>query len=391
MYAAAATDFSVVEGGPTYRILLQLGLLKRETQTNYRTAIAFALVSWLPLAVLSAIEGVAIGKTVAIPFLYDIAAYTRFLIAIPILVIAEAVIGAHLAEVAAHFVISGLVSKEEYPSFNAAANNCIKQRDSAANEGIVLLISYASAVIFIWTLAPGVSTWRSVPSGSSYTFTLAGWWYAFVSIPIFQFLMFRWLFRLLIWSRFLWRMSKLRLRLMPTNPDKAGGLGFVGESHKHFGLIAFALGVVFAGIFANDVMFGKVPVQIFKAPGVVLTVLAILIFEGPLLFFAPRLASVRRKGLLEYGKLSIDYTTEFHEKWINGKRPTDEPLVGNADIRSLADLANCFDIIERMRIVPFDLRAILWLALSFLVPMLPLLVTVIPLSEIIETLLKLMG
>jgi hypothetical protein len=267
----------------------------------------------------------------------------------------------------------------------------MKLRDSAANEGIVLLISYASAVIFMWTLAPGVSTWRSVPSGSSYTFTLAGWWYALVSVPIFQFLMYRWLFRLLIWSRFLWRMSKLNLRLMPTNPDKAGGLGFVGESQKHFALIVFALGAVFAGIFGNDVLFGKTPVQTFKTPVIALAVLAILIFEGPLLFFAPRLRKIRRKGLLEYGKLSIEYTTEFHEKWIGGKRPADEPLVGNADIQSLADLGNSFEMIERMRIVPFDLRAILWLVLCFLLPMFPLLLSVVPLSEIIETLLKLMG
>jgi hypothetical protein len=391
MYSATTTDFSVVEGGPTYRILLQLGLLKRETQTIYRTAIAFALVSWLPLAVLSAIQGLAIGKTVAIPFLYDIAAYTRFLIAVPLLVIAEVVIGAHLAEVAAHFISSGLVPEDEYPSFNAAAKDCMKQRDSAANEAIVLLLSYASAVIFMWTFSPGVSTWRSVPSGSIYTFTLAGWWYALVSVPIFQFLMYRWFFRLLIWSRFLWRMSRLNLRLMPTNPDKAGGLGFVGESQKHFAIIAFALGAVLAGIFGNDVLFGKTPVQTFKTPVIALAVLAILIFEGPLLFFAPRLRKIRRKGLLEYGKLSIDYTTEFHEKWIAGKRPADEPLVGHADIRSLADLGNSFEMIERMRIVPFDLRAILWLVLWFLLPMLPLLLSIIPLSDIIETLLKLMG
>jgi hypothetical protein len=341
--------------------------------------------------VLSAIEGVAIGKTVAIPFLYDVAAYARFLIAVPILVIAEAVIGAHLSEVASHFISSGLVSKKEYPSFNAAANDCIKQRDSAANEGIVLLISYASAVIFMWALAPRLATWRLVPSESSYNFTLAGWWYALVSIPIFQFLMFRWLFRLLIWSKFLWRMSELNLRLMPTNPDKAGGLGFVGEGQEHFAIIAFALGTVLAGIFANDLIFGGVPIQRFKTPVIVLGVLAILIFEGPLLFFAPRMMIVRRKGLLEYGKLSIDYTTEFHEKWIDGERPLDEPLVGNADIQSLADLGNSFEMIERMRFTPFDLRDILWLAFLFIAPMLPLLVSVLPLSEVIETLLKLMG
>jgi hypothetical protein len=203
--------------------------------------------------------------------------------------------------------------------------------------------------------------------------------------------MYRWFFRLLIWSRFLWRMSRLNLRLMPTNPDKAGGLGFVGESQKHFAIIAFALGAVFAGIFGNDVLFGKTPVQTFKTPVIALAVLAILIFEGPLLFFAPRLRRIRRRGLLEYGKLSIEYTTEFHEKWIRGKGLADEPLVGNADIRSLADLGDSFEMIERMRIVPFDLRAILWLVLSFLLPMLPLLLSVIPLSEIIETLLKLMG
>jgi hypothetical protein len=48
-------------------------------------------MTWFPLLVLSLLQGLAIGHGGRIPFLYDLAAYTRFLVAIPLLILGKVV------------------------------------------------------------------------------------------------------------------------------------------------------------------------------------------------------------------------------------------------------------------------------------------------------------
>jgi hypothetical protein len=71
------------------------------------------LLTWVPLLVLSAVQGLAMGHRVELPFLYDFAAYTRFLVAVPLLILAEGIEG-QMAAVAAHFVKSGLVPERNF-------------------------------------------------------------------------------------------------------------------------------------------------------------------------------------------------------------------------------------------------------------------------------------
>jgi hypothetical protein len=77
--------------------------------------------------------------------------------------------------------------------------------------------------------------------------SLAGYWYVLVALPIFQFLLLRWIYRMFNWSLFLWKASRLDLRLSAARPDAAGGLGFLGKSPIPFGTITFALSTVVSG------------------------------------------------------------------------------------------------------------------------------------------------
>ena len=63
---------------------------------------------------------------------------------------------------------------------------------------------------------------------------------------------------------------------------------------------------------------------------------------------------------------------EFDAKWLRGGAPADEPLVGSADIQSLADLANSFEVVQTMRIAPVTKEAIVQLAAATLAPLVPL-------------------
>jgi len=111
---------------------------------------------------------------------------------------------------------------------------------------------------------------------------------------------------------------------------------------------------------------------------------------GPLLVFAPKLAAAKRAGLGEYGTLAQRYVHEFDRKWLRGGAPADEPLIGSADIQSLADLGNSFEVVKGMRLTPFTVQTILHLAVVTLAPVVPLTLTMISLEELLTQGLKIL-
>ena len=103
--------------------------------------------------------------------------------------------------------------------------------------------------------------------------------------------------------------------------------------------------------------------------------------------FAPKLLALKRQGRREYGALAARYTREFHAKWIEGAAPPDEPLLGSADIQSLADLANSYEVVRGIGAVPFGRDTIIQVAVPALIPFVPLALTVVPAEEILKKLL----
>ena len=211
-------------------------------------------------------------------------------------------------------------------------------------------------------------------------------WYGYVSLPIFQFLLCRWYFRLFIWMRFLWQVSRIQLSLVPTHPDRIGGLGFLTNTVYAFTLLALAHGALLAGLLANRIFFLGAALLNYKAEIAVMVIFMLCLVLGPLLVFAPQLAQAKRTGLREYGTLAERYVRGFDEKWLRGGAPPDESFVGSGDIQSLADLGNSFEVVRTMRIAPFTKENILHLVAATLAPIVPLALTMMPLEELLKTL-----
>jgi hypothetical protein len=96
---------------------------------------------------------------------------------------------------------------------------------------------------------------------------------------------------------------------------------------------------------------------------------------------------VKRISLREYGTLAERYVREFDAKWLRGGAPADDPLVGSADIQSLADLGNSFEVVRTMRIALFTKEAIIQPAAVMIAPVAPLVLTMMSLDEILKKLL----
>ncbi len=249
-----ARPFLLMEGGPLFNIQKRVGLIKHNAPFLKRRAVLAALVTWLPLLILSAIQGRAFGHSVPVPFIRDFSVYTRFLLGIPLLLLAENILGPHLAEAAAHFVTSGVVIEKDYQRFDQIIDRGLRARNSILAEVFLVILAYVGSSLAFRATAIPVSTWYATHTESGEPLTWAGLWLKWFCIPLFQFLILRWLWRLFLWFQFLGRVRKLDMQLFPTHPDQAAGLGFVGDAQRFFGIILFAFSLSSTGVMARDIV-----------------------------------------------------------------------------------------------------------------------------------------
>lgn len=383
-------DFSLVLGGPLYQIWRRTHLCGDTLQLMHRRIVSFILLTWAPLLLLSIAEGHAWGG-VKLPFFYDIAIHVRLLFALPLLILAELYVHQRMRLVVSQFVARGLIPDEARPKFDAAIHSALRLRNSVTAELLLLAFVYIMVVFFEWhsKMTYFVTSWPSTEVNGKLHLSLAGWWLGCVSLPLFLFMLLRWYFRLGIWSRFLWQVSRVKLSLMPTHPDRSGGLGFLSLVSKAFEPLLLAQGALLAGVMANRIFYMGANLAEFKLEFFGLVAVIVFAILGPMLVFIPQLATAKRYGTLNYGILAQRYVREFDRKWLHGGAPAGEPLIGTPDIQSLADLDNSFGLVNKMRLVPFNLKTVVQLAVVTLLPVAPLLLTLVPLEELFNRLFKL--
>jgi hypothetical protein len=382
-------DFSLVHGGQLFQLFLRARLSNDALELARQRIIVIALLAWLPLLLLSALEGHLLGGNVAVPFLMDVEVHIRFLVAIPLLVGAELVVHRRMRPLVQQFLARKLIPKNAMPRFDAAIQSAFRLRNSTLAEILLLGFVYGVGILILWRhfMVIDTTTWYATPTAEGPSFSLAGMWYAYLSVPIFQFLLLRWYFRLFIWMRFLWQVSRIDLNLVPTHPDRAGGLGFLSATVFAFIPLLMAHGAIVAANIANRIFFLGSTLPAFKGEIGVMVVFLLCVFLGPLLVFAPQLAEAKRTGLREYGNLAQRYVREYDTKWLRGGAPADEPFVGSGDIQSLADLGNSFEVVQTMKVAPVSKDAILRLTAAVLAPVVPLMLTMMPLEELLTKLL----
>ena len=242
--------------------------------------------------------------------------------------------------------------------------------------------------IFRNQIALGAPSWYANPDGAQTNLTFAGYWYVYVSIPFFQFILLRWYLRFFLWFTFLWRVSRIDLRLYPTHPDRSGGLGFLGGSTYAFGPILFAQGAMLAGLIASQIFYAGQDLMAFKVEIAGFIAFFIVIVMSPLTVFSPRLSRARRQGLADFGRLASRYAGEFETKWFRRTASSDDELLGTADIQSLADLGNSYGVVQEMRFVPFGWKDVTRLAAAAAAPLLPLTLTIYTPDELVGHLFK---
>ena len=376
-------DFVSVQSGLTNQIAHRLGLLQPHRRRFIRVALLI-FISWIPLLLLAGLSGHVTGHEVAITLLRDPEANFRFLIALPILELAELVLAFSLAAQVRQFVESGIIADAQISRFRTILASVRRCHHSTISELAMFVLAIGGSLFMrLFVMPDNSSSWERLNN----VITPAGWWHLLVSLPLLYFFLLRAIWIFVLWGWFLFRVSRLDLQLTATHPDRTGGLGFLGWGLASFSPIVFAFAVVASAGFATEIFHRGESLDSLKYHLIIYIALITLVVHFPVLPFAVRVARCRFYGLLEFSALVWRHDRAFDKKWIHQPQSENhETLLGTSDVQSLADFGTGYEHVYDMRIIPLDTKAVMVVVLASVIPMLPLIGTVIPLQEILTKL-----
>jgi len=314
------------------------------------------------------------------------------LVVIPLFFFCEGWVIPQMAEFARHIARYSVVPEASLPALASDIRRVGRMKDSWLAELVLLLLALFGLPVVdrIFNLPGGTSSWATIIDATGGRLTWLNGWYLGFCLPLFRFLLFRWLWRLGLWSYFLWRVEKLDLRLIPTHSDGVAGLGYLEIVQEYFAPLALAISALFSAQFAEDISTGKMAFQTlyYLAPMVLL--LNAALFIGPLFIFFRKLLICRWTGMSKYMGMASRYVEAFDVKWVQDENETGESQLGTADLQSLADLTNSVNVVRNMRLIPAGQRLMVALAICVLLPLAPLLLLKFPVGQLAAQLFKML-
>ena len=388
----ADSSAELFDGGPLRRWERSLGLIKPGRQLATRRILVAVVITWVPLAVLTTVQFLFFNDESAKTFFSDFAVHARCLMALPALIMADAECIPRLGRIIRHFAQSGLIVKADQERFRAVVASTRRLLDSGVSDVIIVVLVYLGvAALAVYFSHGAMLPWHRRESAAGIQLSAAGWWHALVSLPLLLVIFLGWFWRVLVWTRLLFVISRLDLYLIPGHPDRVGGLMFVSTSLRGFRLVSLATGALVAGSIANRQFHQGISMLESKKLVIGMLVFLVLLFAGPLLVFLKKIRQTKARGIFEYGGLARSVGIQFEEKWIyedTGKEGT--PLEVQ-DFSATTDLYAIVENVHQMRDIPFTLKDLIGpVGISAMLPFIPLALMSMPLDVILRGILKLL-
>jgi hypothetical protein len=374
----------LVRGGPFYRAQQATHLITRDRWNLGRRIIFAIAIGWIPLLLIT----LFLNRSELLGLLRNYPVNSRMLIAVPVLLIGQTVMESCFRTIASQLRETNIVAPRDAGRFDAVIARLLRLRDSPVPELIIVLLAYGYVFLMFKAKLAGGPSWATYYLGAAPHLSATGWYYVLVSQLMYQFLIGLSLWKWLLWSMFLFRLSRMNLQLVPTHPDHHGGLGFLSLSLTGFIPLAFATSIAAGAHWREAILRHRAHVSDFKLEAAALLILVIAIAVGPLLFFLPRLGQLRRKGLLQYGRLGQLQSMEFESKWIKLCAGHEQEFLFAPEISTLTDFASSYENIKKMQPFPVEKGGLLMLALAVMIPLLPALLAEIPFAVVIKNLLQ---
>jgi len=397
-HPATPVAFSLFEDDNARRFYAAMGLGARVRFRHAKRACVLMIVTYLPIALLAILQG--LYDTVATPtnFFADFAAYAQFLVALPLYIVAEPVIDASTRDAAKQFLACGIVRPADAPKVAEIHAAIARARAARWPDLACIGLAYLFSLVILVPQfgADPLPTWHVQGDANARRMTAAGVWAFFVSIPLLNYIWLRLICKILLWIYYLYRITRLHLELHPMHADVTGGIGFISETQGRFALfiLAYGIGNVAAPVgYQVSVLNYDLSILPVWGPLVLFGLGAPALFTLPLLMFTKQLHRSKKRALAAYRERVTEQSRRVEEHWLYRERP-ESPEQDARALSELATLTSIFSRIERMRVVPFDLRSfgqLVGSSLGAIATLLPLLYGKGELAPIVEAIGRLVG
>jgi hypothetical protein len=361
-------EFSPVDNELPLRWFRRLHLVPANGIGAGRRAVFFALLTWVPIAAWSFAAGRFVSADSGEPLLHHFGVHVRCLLAIPLFILAEGSLHNAAQRILGQFRSSGVVSPELSDRFEATITGVRRLRDASLPWVFVFGAASAWSVVDQPAVRDDTMSWAIGADGS---LGFGGLWFSYVVRPIFLALMLGWVWRILLVAWWFWKVGKLGLALVPTHPDRTGGIAFVEKVPGAFAMVTFAMSAVIASRWAHEIQYHDATLQSFKLPAAAFVILWTLLALLPLLALAPALIAARARAIPAYSALVGEQGRLIHRRWIQRETVADAPLLEAPEIGPVADANAMYDAVKKMRVVPIGkgavMKVLLPIAFSFVV------------------------
>src|SRR5215203_2657741 len=381
-------DFLLSGGGLLNKAMVKMRMRDQEL------AIAAFCVTWLPLFIFSAIEGTLYGG-IQLPFLKDVAMQARLLIALQMLILIKGSIDMRVTTVLKYFTETLIKEEDRRTVVPTIIRRGKKLTDSAITEILLLLLvivvttSFVRAGIYS-SLEHGTSSWMTTVSEGNKVLSKAGYWAVLVSIPVFQFLLFRWLWRYFVWILLLYRLSRTHLNLLPTHADRAGGLGIIMLAQRAFNKLFVVGSVVLSGQFIGLLTSHPEQFIMIRNEAIGYIIIAILFTLLPFVFFSRKLLRAKNAGLQKLSSLGFVLSSKFEREWA-GDLAIEKRIENNEDNKVdpsiLFDYSGLYNEVKKIRSFPVTIGDITGLGISLFIPFIPILFIRFSFGELLQRIL----
>ena len=397
--ADSAAPFSLFAGDRLNRVF---GLLHAHQNSRFavlrRCGMVIAL-TWIPVAVLALCSGLYGGGLTTTNFFADFAAHAQFLIAMPLFMLAEPIVEASTRTADRQFVDCGIIPADDMRKLHHLHALMRRLRLSWWPDAVCLITGYALSLAILvpeFSASP-LPTWHVKDYMHWRTLTAAGGWEFLIALPLLNYTWLRFAWKIVMWTIYLERVSRMRLELHPTHPDLTGGIGFISETQGRFAVFILAYGISnIAATVGYEIAILHYDLSAMPVWGPLLgfTIIAPLLFTLPLLMFTTQLYRSKRYALALYRERVTEHSRIVEKRWLQRQR---NPESATEEVRELAELTalgTMFTRIETMRVVPFDLRSfgqLLGSSLGSVALVLPLLHVSANVAGIFDAIGKLLG
>lgn len=393
------TQFSLFENDLVNRLFLSIRIGSRRPRHLFARSLILVGLTWVPLALL-ALTGDASKGPGGQNFFKDVAAYLQLILGLPLFVVAERIVSAHTRDAAFQFVSTGAIRDRDAGRLDEIYGKIERWRSAPVADILCVAIAYfLSFMTILPMLDDGKPTWHAyAPAGGVHeALSAAGWWELMVALPLLNYWWLRWIWKIALWCWYLFRVSRFRLRLVASHPDRTGGIGFLSDVQTRFGIVILAYGITnVASTVAYKIAFEGATLELHSVwgPLVGFVVGAPLLFTLPLFMFTRQLYRVKRRALERFHEKAVEHALAFEQRWLRSRATDKSVRSGETDLLALNNLNAVYEHIHKIRVVPFDMRSFLELmmqTLGSLLPLFPYLQASEPVLKVMEGLVKAVG